>query len=1210
MEKATANVNTNAKVAIAVLGSVGCQSLVKPRPRSWHFAAILVFSSLMVAPMGGSPAMAQTATPADFILRTHLFAQQPIIAEGTESDNWIRGVVINDGNAPASVRILVTADGQILHNATHLILPGDANREEITLGWGGPSLASGRKQSEINLAAAVQTEEGVEDVYRVTNTLIRKVQRNELRLEADPNFAALQNVEPDQTAVVARFLVKNLGNAPDTGRLSFSNATWDFQVSPTTVELQPNETAPVYVTAKSPADAAAGSQGTATIELSTSEPRVANSLRDQLDLSTPSVQVGDHLRVTANPVILHAVPGAAIDYGIQVFNPTAEAATVRIALEETGSLRDVALSGMPSESYALAPGNDLEFALTGVVLGRSPGNPSQALAGARKWNVSVLDDATGELLGRGSLLLEVDHVRSVELLVPQSTIPAEAVPGTTFRIPLRVANNGNAPDVVCIRAELPDGWAQDDQCVLLAPWQGTQSWQDLSWRAELAPNASSGSQRLVLRAGSQTAPAVKGPPQTITISVLARTHPTIIPLAGPIRPVASEAQSPAGIPFVGRALPCDFPADPGETIRIPLQVKNDGNKNGTFRLSTPGLQLVPSSGWLLEVPREPIPLPIGSNASVTLVVTAPSPVEALDRATFDLRIEDVDDQGLAQTVPCRVEAAFPDIVPAMGWPATAPADFYAGHAAELAIFVANAGWNATATASTVESLVKGPDGFFLRQDHRVDPLESQRAGGTWSQRLAVNFTPTKPGMYTYTIHVDPSGLIDQMGPPSNNKLSGQVMVHDFGIRVIAPIGRVVIPEQRIAFEGPTAFKVRNEGTRPHVLDLLVKLEPEWKAAERQTISLGPGQERRVEVNFTVPRLPFAPGAVLTVRAANATLPALAVEGEARIRVDDNEAPEISNLKSTSPHLLVGETVRFTASMADAAGIAEARLFVVGEGGEVANYAMKGHGPVGDFEASVRFASVGEHFVHAWARDASVSNNTATTQSHPLRIEVLSSDRPHIRLVTPANQSAVRPGTPLVFSIVSSRPVTHLEYGNETGAPTPLPIRNPVQIPTAGWADGPISLRLRAHDNLGIEDIGVFSFIIDGAAPQVTGILLNPPGAAPGERVRVTASVSDASPLQSVVARLDSGAGAALEIRLARDATGTWTADLVLPERLGTVTVLATDAAGNQGFGEILTPSEASSGSSRSNFLPATAAALGLVAVVAVTILYRWRQERP
>ena len=115
----------------------------------------------------------------------------------------------------------------------------------------------------------------------------------------------------------------------------------------------------------------------------------------------------------------------------------------------------------------------------------------------------------------------------------------------------------------------------------------------------------------------------------------------------------------------------------------------------------------------------------------------------------------------------------------------------------------------------------------------------------------------------------------------------------------------------------------------------------------------------------------------------------------------------------------------------------------------------------------------------------VANDTAgnnITKSYTFTID---STTPVITLNSPANNSAILPGTIIDFSVAEDN-LDIVNYSINDGANQTLD--PPYNINTTGWADGIYIIVIDAVDQLGHDSVRAFSFTIDGTRPTIVSTI--------------------------------------------------------------------------------------------------------------------------
>lgn len=113
---------------------------------------------------------------------------------------------------------------------------------------------------------------------------------------------------------------------------------------------------------------------------------------------------------------------------------------------------------------------------------------------------------------------------------------------------------------------------------------------------------------------------------------------------------------------------------------------------------------------------------------------------------------------------------------------------------------------------------------------------------------------------------------------------------------------------------------------------------------------------------------------------------------------------------------------------------------------------------------------------------------------------IDSQGPTITLGSPADGAIVKPGTTLDFQVADANLAS---VTLDVGA-GPVPLGDPYDVPTTGWADGTRTATVRATDEAGNDAVASFTITIDGTPPSLartdTGTFVRP-----GWRLAFTAS---------------------------------------------------------------------------------------------------------
>ncbi len=111
----------------------------------------------------------------------------------------------------------------------------------------------------------------------------------------------------------------------------------------------------------------------------------------------------------------------------------------------------------------------------------------------------------------------------------------------------------------------------------------------------------------------------------------------------------------------------------------------------------------------------------------------------------------------------------------------------------------------------------------------------------------------------------------------------------------------------------------------------------------------------------------------------------------------------------------------------------------------------------------------------------MTNDTAGNNITRSYIFTIDSTSPVITLNSPANNSAILPGTIIVLSIAED----NLDFANySVNGGLNQTLDSPYNINTTGWLDGDYLIEIHAIDILGHESVRSFNFTIDGTGPTI------------------------------------------------------------------------------------------------------------------------------
>jgi uncharacterized membrane protein len=413
------------------------------------------------------------------------------------------------------------------------------------------------------------------DQVRITETVYG--------LELEPAVAGSAGT-PGET-VAYTLTLTNMGNVADSFDITASEGSWEFEIPDTLIEdLEPGESATVWVNVLVPEDAAAGAIDAMTV--------TAASQGD------PSESASSTLTTTAEAV--HGVdlwPEAAAQAGLP-----GETVIYELTVTNEGNTTDSFAFTASGHVWSV----DLPDPVT-LVMGASVVVEATVTIPAEVWGGSmdvamVTATSAGDPIQSASSELTTTAEAFYGVSVEPAADAKTGAPGATVEYTLQVTNEGNLPDAFSLVAG-GNAWV----AALSAPTTG-----------ELLPGQSFELTVTVLI----PAGAADDDSDTVTVtatSVGGLTASASATLATTAGAVFGVDLSPAAAAQSGL---------PGETVVYELTVTNTGNASDSFSFSAS------SHVWSVDLPG-PVTLAMGASTTVEVQVTIPAnaPAGAVDTVT-------------------------------------------------------------------------------------------------------------------------------------------------------------------------------------------------------------------------------------------------------------------------------------------------------------------------------------------------------------------------------------------------------------------------------------------------------------------------------------------------------------------------------------------------------------------------------------------------
>lgn len=1083
------------------------------------------FLLTLLAPL----APAQTAPTFAVLEVTGVATSSPFIRDGL---NELNGTIRNAGSVPLRVQAAfdVKQGGSVLQTVpatgeAFVLMPTESRTVDAT--WTGNGIAA-PGLTTITLRAQA------DDLASAQGSVDRQLVLADLvpTLVTGPSG---QLVPGERWAGWLTVNVQNAGNVALDPHLSLTDvpAGWIFELAPAQLpSMQPGEVDQVRVHITPPATAAPNTVAHPTL-VARAAPEHA-PIRT-LALDSPPVATGGIVQLDLQGVAeLSIAPGQSGNLTVRLQNRQNFADSLSIAGVPPTGAQGQTLRVEPAAPQSLAPG---AAAAINVIFDVT-GDLDSAPAGTYAWTLQARR-ASGEVVAVAPLTIKVSEVRKPTVAIVSS--PATVVPGTDYVVTLRLGNAGNLADVVRLAASnLPAGWpAQAPDPVPLA--SGSTS-STLTWRAKVPSSSPAG--LVTLRLAGQSGNGQQGDPAFATVRVESQPFPST---------TVDQDRKP---------LPATGP------VQYKVRFANLGNAQGSFVADAAILQQAPNGWGVSAINPSQLTLAPGQSVDVTVNVTRPAgALAASDGAKVRVRLTESGGLARSSAVELLASPASPDLALRAASPLTTPGTPFKDAAGSLSVVVENLGTAPTTRPVELKVTYRTTNGQVRDTKTKEVPALSYEA----SSRATVISVPLPTtgfsGLLNVTVEVDALHDADERNE-TNNILQRDVLVRSFDLDITAPADRLARPGERITFDGASAFVVRNPGTRTESVRITANVTNDWgqldQAYQVLTFTMAPGATRQVSLNLSLPQRPLAESAHATLRVSQADVPEVFVQRTVRIQVLDNSPPRITDVQAPSVATL-GVPVTVKATILDATGLKEADLRIVAPDGQVASVPMQGDQVSGHYSATYIFQQMGTHKVHVSARDASRNGNHNDTSAAPLVVNVLATHGPTLRLLSPLDNTSVKPATPLAIAVFGGTPLRSAT-ATVNGQDVPLALTNPLQVRTENLPEGPLAVRIAVEDEAGFEAAAIYNVRLDGSSPVVSEIRIVEPDPKPGQEVTVTAVVEDASPLTKLTLRVQRTNARITDVPMAINGTLA-TATFEYPDGLSSLSVVAQDLAGNVGVEE-------------------------------------------
>ncbi len=939
--------------------------------------------------------------------------------------------------------------------------------------------------------------------------------------------------------------IRNTGNVGAVIGLALGTPTpgWTFDLAADAVQLStPTSARSVLLTVTAPADGQAGTTGTVGV---TGTADAAPHVTSALDVTSAPISRTGAVNILAAPQPMTIDPGESGSGQITVANHQNQADD--ILLEVTPPPETTAFSAVAEPMLqTIARDGEETFTLRVDI-------PTDALAGDYAWSVRARATGSGVLSPSVSFVTKVQQLHMVDASAP--TPPSLLEPGRATEVAVHIENLGNGLETVnLIIPDARPGWT------IIGPSTfDIDAYDETDVTIGLFVPADEIPQEFFVRLK--------------TSSVAVPTANALISFPATVAPRLRPAISGAG---------ADFLVHPGQPLNVPLTLINGGNTEGQVTL-TAQVRVTDSkpnagspSGWLTSVSPATVTLAPKQTAAANLVITPPAGIPTDGRVTVDVRLASSSNNDDRVDVVVRALRAIPNLSPAFKF--TTPGVPYQDHPLTIGVDVTNTG----SLTSGVTTLRLGLQDAAGQARTPVDVQVPPVLPGQTKTLEAV--LPSDSEHFVVTAALDHANTVEELDE-SDNGFQATLELRAFKITVATPVERAAAAGEAVSYEGSSGFRIQNSAAAPESVILETTYDPPWfPAATSQTISVPANGQVSFPINIVVPSNPTSESVQIKVRAKHPVHALLVAEATVKLVVEDKTPPTITDQVGPGD-LLLGETGNFSAAMADGLGVLKARLIVVSPDGTVDTLSPA----VGEGEDSFskRFMKVGAYRAYFWAQDNSTRRNQADTSLSPLRFEVRSTDSPVLRLVSPAANATIRPGTMILVSVLGTLSVESAELWIRADA-TPLRLEEPLQIPTNGWRDGWTNFTIRVTDKDDATTAMDARLHIDGTPPRIAW---TPNAIAKGRQNLVQIRFEDASPIKSATLRLEDARGDVIDVPLTQNGTfheGRANASFSLRAAF----VIAEDAVGNRAYAEH--DFAAGAGSALTANAPAKASAAGSV----------------
>lgn len=600
--------------------------------------------------------------------------------------------------------------------------------------------------------------------------------------------------------------------------------------------------------------------------------------------------------------------------------------------------------------------------------------------------------------------------------------------------------------------------------------------------------------------------------------------------------------------------------DPGKNVTFEMTVRNTGNVEDNFTLSTDREDI----SWTAQLDPPYLRLRPLEQATARVTVRVPATAEVGEEKKVFVTIQSTVDIAKRRVVNFTGRISGPDLFVASV--AAEATSIYAGQDVGITVILGNEG-NKPPTANATLRLEYLKDGVptLIGAQRLYTPTELP-GGIRKTERFVWNTTGVE-GNVLLRASIDPEDIILEIDDSdSSNVATRAATVRTFEMRFTAAQGLSGRPGEEISYgDEPNVFIVEyrgNQDTEP--IEVVIESEHGWvldteSGASRKALDLvlRPFAPVGLPVQLRIPERPGVAADTLRVVITPKLRPESVIYGSTTTTVIDEEAPEILAVLATPDNAKLGQDVTINAQVRDATGLRSVTAYVVRPGaGNVTETLPMTHIGDGVYSVTRVFEAAGEHRYYVGAVDGSSAGNANDTQDTLRTFRITPGSAPVIKLA--ANQSMkIRTGSPIGLNITDPLGIAKVNYtisGVDYELTRPFDV-----IDTSSFAAGTIQLVITAENIYGARTSAPFSFVVDNTPPQIQSVEITPTQPAINEEVTVRIRTDgDAASVEVAVSR----DGQLVATHKAARIQGAWEVKYNPGEGENVLDVTAKDEAGN------------------------------------------------